>query len=189
MPPICMPMLPRLAKPQRAKVAIEKVRGARVDFCAPSWVKAMNSLRTARVPRRLPTNVGVVPWDADEPGNGCADDAEDGVERVREGDVAVCPEGVGEAEHDGVEQADEGKKADEHDGDVEGEPAAVDGAAGDSAEEVFAAVLFVWRHVDGAGGFGGCSVSGTSILATRMVPGAVMMTAERRSCALMPKLM
>ena len=35
----------------------------------------------------------------------------------------------------------------------------------------------------------GISVSGTSILATRMVPGAVMMTAERRSCALMPKLM
>ena len=35
----------------------------------------------------------------------------------------------------------------------------------------------------------GCSVSGTSILATRMVPGAVMMTAERRSCALMPKEM
>ena len=35
----------------------------------------------------------------------------------------------------------------------------------------------------------GTSVSGTSILATRMVPGAVMMTAERRSLALMPKLM
>jgi len=35
----------------------------------------------------------------------------------------------------------------------------------------------------------GTSVSGTSILATRMVPGAVMMTAESRSCALMPKLM
>ena len=27
MPPICMPMEPTLAKPQRAKVAIEKVRG------------------------------------------------------------------------------------------------------------------------------------------------------------------
>ena len=32
----------------------------------------------------------------------------------------------------------------------------------------------------------GTSVSGTSILATRMVPGAVMMTAESRSFALMP---
>ena len=27
MPPICMPMLPTLAKPQRAKVAMEKLRG------------------------------------------------------------------------------------------------------------------------------------------------------------------
>jgi hypothetical protein len=32
MPPICMPMEPTLAKPQRAKVAMEKVRGASVDF-------------------------------------------------------------------------------------------------------------------------------------------------------------
>ena len=32
MPPICMPMEPRLAKPQRAKVAMEKVRGERRGF-------------------------------------------------------------------------------------------------------------------------------------------------------------
>ena len=38
MPPICMPMEPRLAKPQRAKVAMEKVRGVRVCFQRPSWV-------------------------------------------------------------------------------------------------------------------------------------------------------
>ena len=45
-------------------------------------------------------------------------------------------------------------KRDEHDGDVEGELAAVDGAAGDGGDEVFVLVLFVGRHVDGAGGGG-----------------------------------
>ena len=35
---------------------------------------------------------GLVPGDADEPGDGGSDDAEDGVEGVREGDVAVRPE-------------------------------------------------------------------------------------------------
>ena len=55
MPPICMPIEPTLAKPQRAKVAIENVRGASVGFhAAPSWVKATNSLIMVRVPRRLP---------------------------------------------------------------------------------------------------------------------------------------
>ncbi len=54
MPPICMPMLPTLAKPHRAKVAMEKVRGARVDLMSPSWWKARNSLMMVRVPRRLP---------------------------------------------------------------------------------------------------------------------------------------
>ncbi len=54
---------------------------------------------------------------------------------------------VGDAEHDGVEEADERDEADEHDGDVEGELAAVDGAAGDGGDEVFVLVLFVGRHV------------------------------------------
>src|SRR5271168_986522 len=54
MPPICMPMLPTLAKPQRAKVAMEKLLGERVDLSWPSWVKATNSLIMVRVPRRLP---------------------------------------------------------------------------------------------------------------------------------------
>src|ERR1700733_12016069 len=36
MPPICMPMEPMFAKPQRAKVAMEKVRGASEDLMAPS---------------------------------------------------------------------------------------------------------------------------------------------------------
>jgi hypothetical protein len=35
---------------------------------------------------------GLVPGDADEPGDGRSDDAEDGVEGVREGDVAVPPQ-------------------------------------------------------------------------------------------------
>ncbi len=95
-----------------------------------------------------------MPGDADEPGDGRADDAEDVVERVGKGDVAVRPGEVGDAEHDGVEEADEGDEGEQHDGDVEGELAAVDGAAGDGGDEVFVAVLFVGRHFDGALGFG-----------------------------------
>ena len=59
-----------------------------------------------------------------------------------------------DAEHDGVDEADDSEEADEHDGDVEGELAAVDGAAGDGADEVFVLVLFVFLHVNGAHGFG-----------------------------------
>ena len=68
--------------------------------------------------------------------------------------MAVGPERVGDAEHDGVEEADQGDEADEHDGDVEGELASVDGASGDGGDEVFVGVLFVGRHLDGAGGGG-----------------------------------
>ncbi len=95
-----------------------------------------------------------MPGDADEPGDGGSDDAEDAVEGVREGDVAVGPEEVADAEHHGVEQADEGEEADEHDGYVEGELASVDGAAGDGGDEVVVFVLLVGGHVDGAGGGG-----------------------------------
>jgi len=99
-------------------------------------------------------DVAVVPGDADEPGDRRAHDAEDGVERVGKGDVAVRPEEVGDAEHDGVGEADESQEADEHDGYVEGERAAVDGAAGDGGDEVVVLVLFVRRHGDSAGGGG-----------------------------------
>ena len=40
MPPICMPTEPRLAKPQRAKVAMVKERGA-------AWPKEMNKWKHA----------------------------------------------------------------------------------------------------------------------------------------------
>ena len=74
MPPICMPMEPTLAKPQRAKVAIEKVRGESVALMRPSRVKATNSLMMVRVPSRLPMTSGaVVPGDADEPCDGRAE--------------------------------------------------------------------------------------------------------------------
>ncbi len=95
-----------------------------------------------------------MPGDADEPGDGGSDDAEDGVEGVGKGNLAVGPGEVGDAEHDGVEEADQGDEADQHDGDVEGELAAVDGAPGDGGDEVFVSVLFIGRHVDGAGGGG-----------------------------------
>ena len=38
MPPIWMPMELRFAKPQRAKVVMVKLRGERMDFCAPRLV-------------------------------------------------------------------------------------------------------------------------------------------------------
>ena len=78
MPPICMPMEPTLAKPQRAKVAMEKVRGVEGGFDGlPSSLKARNSLMMVRVPRRLPMMLALAPGDADEPGYGGSDDAED----------------------------------------------------------------------------------------------------------------
>ena len=35
MPPICMPMEPRLANPHKANVAMVNERGSSVAFCAP----------------------------------------------------------------------------------------------------------------------------------------------------------
>ena len=154
MPPICMPMLPTLAKPQRAKVAMEKVRGSESGFELAELGEGDELVDHGAGAEEVADGAGFVPGDADEPGDGCSYDAEDGVERVGEGDVAVRPGEVGDAEHDGVGEADESDEADEHDGDVEGELAAVDGAAGDGGDEVFVLVLFVGRHVDGAGGGG-----------------------------------
>ena len=54
MPPIWIPTEPMLAKPASAKEAMVKERGSRLAFSAPSWEKAMNSLRTARVPSSPP---------------------------------------------------------------------------------------------------------------------------------------
>ena len=54
---------------------------------------------------------------------------------------------------DGVEQGDQGEEADEHDADVEGELAAVDGAAGDGSDEVLVGVHLVFGDDDAA--FGG----------------------------------
>src|SRR6266567_3704402 len=54
MPPICMPMELKLAKPQSANVAIVKVRGSSVLLIAPSCWNATSSLITMRVPRRFP---------------------------------------------------------------------------------------------------------------------------------------
>ena len=82
-----------------------------------------------------------VPGDADEPCDGREDPAEDLVERGGEGNV-VRAEPVVHAAEDAVDQRDERDEGDEHDGDVEGEAAAVDGAARDGAKEVLFAMLF-----------------------------------------------
>ena len=91
MPPICMPMEPTLAKPQRAKVAIEKVRGESVALSLPSSLKARNSLMIVRVPSRLPMTCAPrasgMPM---RPRDGCADDSEDVVEGMRERDACPC---------------------------------------------------------------------------------------------------
>ncbi len=49
--------------------------------------------------------LALVPGDADEPGYGGSYYSEDVVEGVGEGDVAMRPGEVGDAEHDGVEEA------------------------------------------------------------------------------------
>src|SRR6185312_2710637 len=59
-----------------------------------------------------------------------------------------------DASEDAVSERDQRQEADQHDGDVEGEGAAVDGAAGDGPDEVLVAMLFVGRHFDDARGGG-----------------------------------
>ena len=133
----------------------EGARGERGLRCAPSCGVGDELVEDGAGAEQVADRCWrLVPGDADEPGDGRADDAEDGVERVRERDVAVGPEEVRDAEHDGVDQADQREEADEHDGDVEGELAAVDGAAGDGGDEVLVAVLFAGRHLDDARGGG-----------------------------------
>jgi hypothetical protein len=96
---------------------------------------------------------GFVPGDPDEPRYRREEEAEDGVEAGGEGNV-VRGEVVVDAAEDSVGEADESEEADEHDGDVKGECAAVDGTAGDGSDEVLVAVLFGGRHLDDACGGG-----------------------------------
>ena len=94
MPPICMPMEPRLAKPQRAKVAMVKVRAAMRRFLQSAEVGVGDELvEHGAGAEQVADGRRVVPGDADEPGDGREEDAEDGVQRVRERDV-VCAEEV-----------------------------------------------------------------------------------------------
>ena len=53
-----------------------------------------------------------------------------------------------------IEQGDQGEKPDQHDGDVQGEFAAVDGAAGNGADQVLFFVLLIFRNDDFAFGVG-----------------------------------
>src|SRR3954453_7302021 len=55
MPPICIAIELRFAKPQSAKVAMTNERGSRAAFTFPRSTKATNSFNTIRVPRRFPT--------------------------------------------------------------------------------------------------------------------------------------
>ena len=87
---------------------------------------------------------------------------------------------------DAVDQRDEREERDQHDGDIEGQPAAVDGAARNRAQQVFFLCSSDFGMTTVTCGVPGLSVSGTSIFATRMVPGAVMMTAASRCWASMP---
>jgi len=99
----------------------------------------------------------VVPRNADEPRDGCAEEAENAVQRGWEADIVACDrvhaDEVVDAGEDAVKQADECEEADEHDGDVEGELTAVDGAACDGSDEVFVLVFVFALDVDGAEGF------------------------------------
>ncbi len=94
MPPICIPMEPMLAKPQSAKVAMEKVRGESCDFCRPSCGVGDELIEHGAGAEQVADGGSLAPGDADEPGDGRADDTEDCVERVGEGNVTVSPEEV-----------------------------------------------------------------------------------------------
>ena len=150
MPPICMPMELRLANPHRAKVAMVKERGASVAFCAPRRDVGDDFIERHARAEQVADGAAVVPGNADEPGNGREEEAENLAERA--GNPVHVAEPVRPAEQ-AVEQGDERQKADEHDGHVEGQLAAVDGAAGDGADEVFVLVQLVLGDDDAA--FGG----------------------------------
>ena len=84
--------------------------------------------------------------------------------------------------HDGVEEADESDKAEISmmaTLKASWPPSMV--PRRDGGDEVFVLMLFVAVACGRCRRSPAVSVSGTSILATRMVPGAVMMTAESRS--------
>src|SRR5258707_10928458 len=51
MPPICMPMLPALAKPQRAEGGMGKLGGVSGGLSWARWVEAAKSLIMGRVAR------------------------------------------------------------------------------------------------------------------------------------------
>ena len=81
---------------------------------------------------------------------------------------------------------DQGEEGNQHDGHVHGQLAAVDGAARNGADESSLPCAPRLLGMMTRPSVSGTSVSGTSILAMRMVPGEVMMTAESRCRASTP---
>ena len=78
--------------------------------------------------------------------------------------------------HDGVEEADEGYEGEEHDGYVEGQPDLRRWKPRAMAPMKFSFLCSSLGGMWTVPAVAGTSVSGTSIFATSMVPGAVMMT-------------
>ena len=88
---------------------------------------------------------GVVPGDADEPGDRSKSPTENLLQAVgKPADVEVHPA------HHGVQESEESKKHDEHGADVKGEVQAVHSAASDGAENV--GFFLRGRHLDAASG-------------------------------------
>ena len=147
---------------------------------------------------QVPDGDAGFPWNADEERDGREDDAKDFFQTRGE----PCDVVMNAAEN-AVEKRDKRNERDEHGTHVKGEMKAVGGAFRDRAEEVFfllSTVAILELHFGGGGfrrDFASAgewnSVSGTSIFAIRMVPGAVMMTAleqiiphERRTRCMRP---
>src|ERR1039457_2649565 len=57
MPPICIPIELKFAKPQSANVAIVKERGSSVPFIGPRNENATSSFSTVRTPSKLPMDL------------------------------------------------------------------------------------------------------------------------------------
>ena len=170
-----MPIELKLANPHSANVAMVKDRGSRVachraeplegdEFVrhhaqAEQVADAGNRARESRSPTRPAQKI------------------QPKICSTLEGNHAMPMHGetAVHAAEDAIHQVDQRDERDQHGADVEREMQAVDGAARDGAEDIGVALdVAPFRTRPAVSGF---SVSGTSIFAIRIVPGAVMITA------------
>ena len=179
-----MPIELRFANPQSAKVAIVKERGSRVACIGPQPLERDKLIRHHAQAQQIADRVAILPGNADHPRDRRKRDSRKSLQGSRGTGIPCGAQPVAYRAKAAIHQIDQRDEGNQHGGNVEREVQAIDRPARNGGEGIHVALPS--SGICTCPAVSGVSVSGTSIFAIRIVPGAVMITAASKCSALIP---